>query len=144
MKAMKKYIKKLFAYALLVVLGFSGAVSSGGNVLCVGDDGHSRIEQAIDSCCLPIANLESNKSSAGDNHQDAECGDCNDIEVSDLLLTNRSVERSDCKAPLCYALINYLDSRALTLASTFDKHAIFVTLSPTIAQLVVTTAVLII
>ena len=140
---MKRPTQKLTALILITIFGISDAVLSGGHVLCVGAEGHSQIERAVASCCNPDVIFESDRASNSDNHEGAECGDCNDIEVSNLLSNNRSVVRSDCEAPPLYSSINYLDRRALIPVSTFDRRDILITSSPTVSQIVVTTTVLI-
>lgn len=140
----QKSDQKLTVWLLIAIFGFSGAISSGNRVLCVGEDGHSQIEQAVESCCFPNVTLNQDKDSKNDNPEDSECGDCNDIEVSDMVSNNRSIVRSDCEAPPLYASISVLDSRALIHTRIFDKRDIPITSSPAVSQLVVTTTVLII
>lgn len=140
---MKRPNQKRTAWILIAIFGISGAVSSGGRVLCIGADGHSQIEQAVEACCIPGVVSDFDRAFNDVNQEDSECGDCNDIEVSNLLSFNRSVIRSDWESPQLFASINYLDSRALISILAFDKRDILKTLSPTVSYLVVTTTVLI-
>ncbi len=116
---MKKARRIYTAWILISILGFSYSVSSGSSILCLSDDGHSKIEQAIEPCCtvepseLIAVYHEDNLCFEGDCfeancHEDSDCGDCNDIEVLSLLSIKHNQKRSRDLTPILYNLISQL------------------------------------
>lgn len=131
------------AWTLVAIFSASGSFSGMPGILCLSGAGHSRIESSGTSCCNPDISSESDGAFESNNHEDTGCGDCNDIEVSNLLSTYRSVKRSHDFPPPPFTSISRLHSRDLIPVSFFGKRNILPSSSPTISQLVVSTTILI-
>ncbi len=91
---MKNHKQELMVWALLAVFGICGAVSGGNRVLCFGEEGHSKIEQVVETCFKIDVSAASSISSRNCNHEGSECGNCNDVQVSDLFSSSVSEKRT--------------------------------------------------
>lgn len=140
---MNKHSQKVKAWIVISILCVSGAISSGSSVFCVGDEGHSRIERLVESCCDPDVNSESGCAFKSENREDTECGDCIDIEISNLLSTNRSEKSSHDFSPQLFTSIKRLYSRDLNPVSSYTGQELFPSLFPYTAHLVAITTVFI-
>jgi hypothetical protein len=68
-------------WALVVIFTFGGAFQAGAAVLCVGADGHTDIEVALESCCLTSIEASNDGSGPAGVSLDTSCGSCSDIRL---------------------------------------------------------------
>ena len=69
------------AWALVVIFTLAGASHAGAAVLCVGADGHTDIEVALEGCCLTSTQARDDSSGGAGVSLDASCGSCSDIRL---------------------------------------------------------------
>ena len=79
-------------WALVVIFTLGGAFQAGAAVLCVGADGHTDIEVALDGCCLTSTQAHDDSSGSAGVFLDTSCGSCADIRV-DLEPLNKQKHR---------------------------------------------------
>lgn len=140
---MNELSQKLTTWMLISIFGIACSVLSGGRILCIGDSGHSKIEQQVESCCTLETSTQPAVAVSSTNHKDDECGDCNDIDVSTLLSSNVNVRSSYDSTPAHFAATCYISSKLLIPNSTYGKNDNSISFNPTLSKLAVTTTVLI-
>lgn len=140
---MKRQRQKYIVWAWMSVFSLSFAISGSDSVLCVGDEGHSRIERAVDSCCNVDFLFESDIASKNDNHDDSECGGCDDIEVSNTLSKSASVKRTDDISLRHFVLVGSLHSIDFVSVSFSGFRNVLSFIPATAPQLAVSTTILI-
>ena len=79
-------------WALVVIFTLGGAFQAGAAVLCVGADGHTDIEVALEGCCLTSTQAHDDSSGSAGVSLDTSCGSCSDIRV-DLEPLNKQKHR---------------------------------------------------
>jgi len=79
-------------WALVVIFTLGGAFQAGAAVLCVGADGHTDIEVALEGCCLTSTQAHDDSSGSAGVSLDTSCGNCSDIRV-DLEPLNKQKHR---------------------------------------------------
>lgn len=125
------------------MFGLAYSVSSGSRVFCVGDEGHSKIEQAMKSCCVQDTSLQSEGALTSDAHEDDECGDCADIEVTALFTTRLNGESSYDLLPSHFTPVCYIDSKPLISVTSPEENDNSRSFNLTLSLLIITTTVLI-
>jgi len=71
-------------------------LSFSGQILCIGEDSHMKVESTSDSCCsFGVTHVETSDL-LGDNQSQHGCGDCNDMDldrVSHMRVLSRSADQ---------------------------------------------------
>lgn len=75
------------AWILAVVLAFGGIVEAGPAVLCVGDDGHSDVENSLAGCCVLVTDEADQLNSTAKMAGRPGCDDCVDLGLDKNSLT---------------------------------------------------------
>lgn len=140
---MKKYGQKYIAWILISIFGVACSLSSGSRVFCVGDEGHSNIEQAVESCCDPDTSPQSRGPLSGNAREDSDCGDCSDIDISALLSTILKGKSSREFPPLYLTPACYVASELVTFATSSVKNDNSKSSNLTLSQFIITKTVLI-
>jgi hypothetical protein len=140
---MKKHSQKYIAWILISIFGVACSVLSGSKVLCVGDEGHSKIEQAVVSCCDQVVPHLSKDDLSSDAHQGDECGDCSDVDVSGLVAIGHKWKSSHDLTSSDFNSASYINSKLMISSTPSEKKDISQPFNLTFSQLTITNTVLI-
>ncbi len=92
MTTSRRQLTTATTWALVVVFTLGGAFQAGAAVLCVGADGHTDIEVALEGCCVTSTQAHDDGSGSAGVTLDTSCGNCSDIRL-DLEPLNKEKHR---------------------------------------------------
>ena len=92
MTTSRRQLTAATTWALVVVFTLGGAFQAGAAVLCVGADGHTDIEVALEGCCVTSTQARDDGSGSAGVSLDTSCGNCSDIRL-DLEPLNKQKRR---------------------------------------------------